>query len=109
MTDEQDDGPAHVCIEFVGGPYCGAVVDSRTQPIRALILRQLLALAKSDRPAELLVRSGCPRLARVKVQRTRRAASHTGEERLHRYHLLVELGFSCRVLFRADYAGAVAA
>jgi hypothetical protein len=109
MTDQPDDGPPHITIEFVGGPFCGEVVNSRTKPLRTVVLRRLLSAARSDRPAELLMRPGCPRLTRVKVRRDRETATAMGREKHHRYRLLVELRFASRVLFRAEYVGAVMA
>jgi hypothetical protein len=76
----------HVTIEFVGGPLCGAVVDSRKEPLRAADLRRVLSVSQGDNPAELQIAEECP-------------------DRPHRYRLLVELGFGSRVLFRAEYAG----
>lgn len=94
----------HVTIEFVGGPFCGAVVDSQEQPIRALVLRGLLSAAWSDHPAELRLRQLCLQRAKVRMGQNR-GMSDEGRERFHRYRLVVELGFGSRVLFRAEYAG----
>jgi len=95
----------HVTIEFVGGPFCGAVMDSREQPFRPAILRRLLSAARSDQQAEVLLRQECPRRAKVQAGRDRGAVSEVGRDKLHRYRLLVELGFGSRVLFRAEYTG----
>ena len=62
MTDQP-----HVTIEFVGGPFCGAVVDSRTHPLRSAVLRQLLSAARSEQSAELRLRQLCSRRVRVAV------------------------------------------
>jgi hypothetical protein len=104
MTDHPDDADQpRVTIEFVGGPFCGAVLDSREHPLRVTVLRRLSAAARSERPAELRLRHLCPRRMRVKVGRGSRV--NAGRGKFHRYRLLVELGFDSRVLFRADYAG----
>lgn len=106
MTDDPNDaGPPHVTIEFVGGPFCGAVVDSQVQSLRAALLRRLVSAARSDHPAELRLRQASPRQARVEATRTRGVMLESGRDRLHRYRLLVELGFDSRVLFRAEYEG----
>ena len=105
-ADEQPEyGPPHVTIEFVGGPFCGEVVDSRKQSLRGDVVRRLLSAARSERPAELRLRWVCPRWARVAVGRGRHPRPTAGRGGLHRYRLLVDLGFASRVLFRAVYSG----
>lgn len=104
MIDYSDDAPPHVTIEFVGGPFCGAVADSQEQQFRASVLRRLLASAWSDLPAELRLRQVCSR--RTSVRTGRDHETTVGHKWLHRYRLLVELAFGSRVLFRAEYAGA---
>ena len=104
MTDQP-----HVTIEFVGGPFCGAVVDTRTHPLRAAVLRRLLSAARSEQSAELRLRQLCSRRVRVAVGQEGRRVVNAERQKFHRYRLLVELGFASRVLFRADYAGVVAA
>lgn len=97
----------HVTIEFVGGPFCGAVVDSREHSLRAGVVRRLLAAARSERSAELRLRKVCARRVRVAVGRV--SGGNVGQQMFHRYRLLVELGFGSRVLFRGDYAGVATA
>ena len=98
----------HVTIEFVGGPFCGAMIDSRTHPLRTAVLRRLLSAARSEQPAELRLRQLCSQRVRLAVGKEGRRMSNAGRQKLHRYRLLVELGFGSRVLFRADYTGVVA-
>ena len=107
MIDKRDSThPPRITIEFVGGPFCGAVLDSRDHPLRASVLRRLLTAARSERAAELRLRQFCTRRMRVAVGKENGSVNAEGE-RFYRYRLLLELGFSSRVLFRADYAGVV--
>ena len=103
MTDLPDDPPPHVTVEFVGGPFCGAVVDNRSLPLRAGIVRRLLSAARSDHPAELRLRQPFPSRTRVGVGGGN--VRDAGQRRHHRYRLEVELGFAGRVLFRAVHVG----
>lgn len=103
MTEQPGGDPPHVTIEFVGGPFCGTVVDSRVQRLRAKVVRRLAAAAGSERPGTVRMQRVSARRVRVAVGRLPRGNSERPRD--HRYRLEVELGFAGRVLFRAVYTG----
>lgn len=105
MTAQPHDAPPHFTIEFVGGPFCGAVVDSRKAPPGEEAVLRLVAGAHPPADEAVRLRQPSPQLVRRAVEEGWSLAELTARMKYHHYDVLIDLGFAGHIWFRAVYAG----
>lgn len=105
MTVQPEDTPPHFTIEFVGGPFCGAVVDSRKAPLGGEAVRRLVTGGHSPADETVRLREPSPRLVLQALEEGWSRAELAARMKYHHYDVLIDLGFAGHIWFRAVYAG----